>query len=562
MIDHEKQSLRHRLQLLEEKNPLLALKVQSFSYFSFTPSEGIAFPDAIKQGMLFIYRSCSVATLKKVSHWLTVTDSKVVFVEKSVADIFAFLSDAASEALLKHPSCFYTLLEDWREELFLQMAWKGLFLERNFLTAFPTDEAFEHFRSQIDTYFDQAFLIASEYRDYGIQVAKNTYQNMQCITESRKGSALKLKKLPALICGAGPSIASQLELCRVFGSKGVIFAGGALLAAQDTVTPHLGALVDPDPPYERFKNFSFFELPIIYSLRLSHQILKLMHGWNMLAPSSGTSPLEDYFFTECGESMPSVASGWNVANFMATLAAEMECDPIILVGMDMCYDPGREYGVAVAGEEKKGEQVFKNFHGQDVLSRKDLLMGRRFFSELVTHYPKSTFINATAKGLSIEGMQHKHLEDVLKELSMDYDIHGLLYAQRMECPWMCNDTARFSAAKQRLCTSFETTLHLLRVMVQRLEKSYMYQKENPSKNCKGPMMALEETELEEEPVFQIFLQPLWQIWKWIVVRDHEKEGQTIEGKLQQLLFFQRVTREHQALFHQTCEYPSPKDAGF
>lgn len=281
-------------------------------------------------------------------------------------------------------------------------------------------------------------------------------------------------------------------------------------------------------------------------MRLSHQILKLIHGQKLLEKGSGELPLESYYHAKMDEGGVGILeSGWNVANFMATLAAEMGCEPIVLIGMDMSYPMTQEYvkGVEEVSQMKR-KQHLKIVGGKDVVSRKDLLMGREFFSQLVKRYPHQRWVNSTKEGLWIEGMEHLAFEEVIASFDKDYDLKGHMHAQMMELD--CYQPPRII---EELKESFQRTHAILQRMHCRLEQLYLHQKENPSKTLRAGELALEEVELEEELVYQLYMYPLWQVWKWIFFRNEQTKLWTVEGKIRQLLFFEEVVREHDALLH-------------
>jgi hypothetical protein len=535
------------LTLLEQKHPVLALHLKQETFPRHViPQRGSLSPNSIQgAGVLFVDRWGSLASLEDLTVWLLAGERKVVLIERSYADVFAFLTLPEAQALLEHPafSCHIQHLCD--EAFFFKTAWESLFLPQYFLSF--ADEEFVQWKALMQHALDLTFLIASEYRDYGKKVAENFYRNLQLVSESSVIHKLSFQGVPALICGAGPSIACDLQRCHHLKQRALVFAGGALLSvcADQGLIPHLGALIDPDPPYERFKHSTLFEIPLLYQMRLSHSILTLMHGPKLLAASSGEWPLESCFLDSLG--IPTLESGWNVANFMATLAAEMGCSPIILLGMDMSYAPQQEYLQGIDACEEKGEVVVTTQQGVSALSRKDLLMGKTFFSELVQRYPDQVWINATREGLLIEGMHHGRLEELP---AMQYDFEGWLYAQRVEECVPRSDKMLFKKTAERLKESFSVTVSILERLLVKLEKSYLLQKDHLSKTYDGVRLALEESDLEDEIAYQWILQPLWQVWRWVFFRERQEQIKTLEGKIKQVLFFREVIQEHHALFDQ------------
>ena len=74
----------------------------------------------------------------------------------------------------------------------------------------------------------------------------------------------KFKNIPAIICGAGPSLQSSIPLLKQLEDRALIIAGGSTIAALSNqgVQPHLGIALDPNPEeFGRLKIASAFETP-------------------------------------------------------------------------------------------------------------------------------------------------------------------------------------------------------------------------------------------------------------------------------------------------------------
>lgn len=539
--------MRNNLLILERKNPLLALRVSAYSPLKPLKQGFLKLAAGEEGSILFIYALSSLNSLGSLKEYLTTPNTQVIALEKEPGELAYFLTLEEMTPLLEHPNFECYLIEDFYEELYLKIAWQSLFFKREFVTAFE-GEVFFSFKAKMEYYLDLIFLIASECSDYKKKITENFYRNSSSVHESKKGDSLRFSGVPAIICGAGPSIQSQLDLLRSLGNKALIFAGGSLLPvfSKEGIMIHFGAMIDPDPPYQRFYQATFYETPFFYQMRLSHQILRLIHGQKLLGKGSGGFPLESYFFEGMDETKVVLESGWNVANFMATLAAQMGCNPIILIGMDMAYQPTQEYVEGVEESSQiKGHQFLKTVEGEEMLSRKDLLMGRLFFSQLVKRFPRQRWINSTHKGLVIEGMEHLPFEKVVAFLDKEYDLKGIIHSHLMEV-----ESYQPKKIQENLKVSFERTSTIVEQLLIKLQRVYLHQKENPSKTLREGELALEEIELEEEIVYKLYLGPLWQVWKWIFFHNQQKEGATIEGKLRQFLFFAEVVREHRALFNQ------------
>lgn len=538
------------LLILEKKNPLLTMKVRRYEPIERARSGSVKLSSMILglsccNSILFVYRLASLSSLKEFEELLKIDTVQVIILEKTLEEFSYFLSLKEMTSLLEHPRFECYLLEDVYEELYLKIAWQSVFFTPQFITGYE-EECFSSFKEKMNQYIDRVFLLASEYSDYGKRGIRNLYCNTSLMEGSKRVNCLRFHKVPAIICGAGPSIIHQLNYLNTLMNKALVFAGGSLLAALPKfgVTPHFAVMVDPDPPYERFFSADFYETPCIYQMRLSNQVLRLVHGHRLLSSNSGEMPVESYY-----TGLKPLESGWNVANFMATVAAEMGCDPIILIGMDMAYEPDQEYveGVISYSEDTaKKRELLKTIKGKVMVSRKDLLMGKLFFSELTQRYSHQIFINATEEGLFIDNMNHSSFEEVVESLDEQYDIKAMIHSQVMQMESFQNN----KNSSKMIEASFRNTYSILCTMLSKIKQGYLHQKDNLSTRITLDNLVVEEVELEEELVYQLYLNPLWGVWKWVIFRNDQSYIQTVEGKIRQLLFFKEVTEEHEDLFNQ------------
>jgi len=531
------------LELLEQKNRALAMQMQG----KHQKAEKVGALQHLPKlpegdGVLCLYQGFQFDSLEPLSTWLEAHEScQLIFLEKDIQGVKALLRHRDIIKLLQQPRVEVGLVEQWSDEKLAKLAWTYVFKELYWVSSEEAYELQERFQSA----FREAFVTCSEYRDYGLKVMSNIYANMFLLPRSKEGRRLTMQGIPAFICGAGPSLAQLLPTMSQLLSLGVVFAGGASFSSQEMTHVDLGACIDPSPPYARYKESMHVETPLMYQLRLSHEVLKIMHGVKIFFPGSGEYFLEQELFADCGETCAPLPSGWNVANFMATVAAEMGCDPIVLIGVDMCYERAQEYGVQVVGDQVKNECSITLADGTEKMSRKDLLMGRHFFSSLVERYPSQRFINATVGGSPIEGMMHRPLQEIIASLSMRYDIKGLLHTQLTLLPEVSIQEEAIKSFQQNMQRSLRSVANLLDIMLAELEKSYLHQKENISKNYWGAAGVLAESDLEEEMAYRAILQPVWRAWKWALLRREEQDS--FEDRLQKTLFLKSVLQQHEAL---------------
>ena len=213
--------------------------------------------------------------------------------------------------------------------------------------------------------------LLSEWADFGVRVCR--HQRMNAKLSMYPFAALRdaKKNVPAVIVGAGPSL-EKVESSIPYESAFIIAAGSALPLLEKS--PHLAVAVCPFKPLFRGKHL---KTPLCVQRRVH--------------PESAKGPLlwmEDAF-----------DGGWSVGNTAMALAFYLGCNPIVLVGMDLCYSQGRKY--AKKGKEKKSDAWIESLDcvGKRVFTQRDWLVSAHWFHSFAANHPQTQFFDATALGL-------------------------------------------------------------------------------------------------------------------------------------------------------------------
>ncbi len=219
------------------------------------------------------------------------------------------------------------------EESFKQAAWEFVFLKFSYLALGPSEQKkrAEELFSKMRHYQSGVHLVASDFRDFGVRILSNVYANMPKFCDAKRGRALfnRFKGIPAIICGAGPTLEREIGALRKLQNNALLFAGGSALniLAQEKITPHFAASIDPDPPHERLKGQASFSSPFFYQSRVSQELLASIHAPLLWMEGSGGYPIEEWLQKECGIEESTFDGGWNVATFCTALSVELGCNP-------------------------------------------------------------------------------------------------------------------------------------------------------------------------------------------------------------------------------------------
>lgn len=373
--------------------------------------------------------------------------------------------------------------------------------------------------------------LVEEYLRYGANFFKNFYINLLYLADSAAGVQMfdQFHQVPAIICGAGPSLLKQMPLLEEICQQGraVVFAGGSALNAFSNagVLPHLGAGIDPNPTQLlRLATNSAFELPFFYRNRLLPPAFRKIHGPRLYIPGAGGYDVADWFEKELDiHSEEELSEGHNIVNFCVEIATRMGCNPIIFVGMDLGFTGMRTYA---AGIEKnvhitKKELTHTGDFSNDGVLRRDIY-GKPFYTlwkwiaegdwigEYAQDHPNTTFLNCTEGGLGIPTLPNVTFRDAVAEhLNHSYDLNNYIHAAIEECSFPPTVThERIVALIREMEASVTRCKEHFTVLLEETEKTIARIESEgrlPSILQSG-LAALSETELSEEIAYTWILE--------------------------------------------------------
>lgn len=396
------------------------------------------------------------------------------------------------------------------EPLAKQTAWQAVFLK--IAVAGDDNETFRKFRDILEKTHLAANLLLSDAADCGCLLLRHRRARKQHPVRQGLKLAGAFTKIPAIIVGAGPSLEKNGHLLAQFRDRALILAGGNalnVLAAE----PHFTASIDKEAPYRDFKRHPFWEAPFCFQSRMNPENFSLIHGEALWFPDGHHS-----FLNWIDGEEEVFDGGWTVGNFLTAVALLMGCDPIVLVGMDLCYEGTSKYAYTHNATVARGLIEVKTEEGKKVLTQQDWLMARLWFEDLATRNPDRQFIDAREGGLEFRPpIQCARLDSLVFEerKGLQSQVHQAI----QELPLMEGEEERWP----------------------QWEESLQKCKELATSSLFGG-----EENFSGEIAYEKLLSPLWQTWRSIFERELELDPQNDEGKLKlnRFLFFQRVIQEH------------------
>ncbi len=128
--------------------------------------------------------------------------------------------------------------------------------------------------------------------------------------------------------------------------------------------------------------------------------------------------------------------------------------------------------------------------------------------------PAIQWINASAEGIDLPGIERKPLSEVAETLLIQqWDVEGIVHSLISEAPLAHVTFEKVADVRKKVKESFEKSLALCDALLKVWEKHF------PNSPLEQGEYALLEHELEEEICNRLFLTPLWSVWKRPILRS-------------------------------------------
>lgn len=398
---------------------------------------------------------------KAALDWLSEDrDRFLVFLEDDLEVIFHLFNSGMGRELLGHQQVFLYFLEKDERGNFLKSSFDAipsiLFLHQpvySYLKLYGEvkKELVEECRNLIGYFQHHNTYQLLEQLAYGKQFFANYYRNLLELSNSKFADAMfnKFHGIPAVVCGAGPSLDKNREILESLGDHALVIAGGS---AMNTVnvngfSPHFGIAVDPNlSQYSRMFMNQAFDVPFFFRNRVFPEALRLLHGEHLYVSGSSGFSIANWFEKELGIEGRNLEEGTNVVNFGIALAAALGCSPIILVGVDMAYTEGKSYASGILphpildlGQKPKTRSISEpvieknDIHGAPTHTLWKWVQESVWISQFFITRPELKLINATEGGIGVDAVPNQTLSSVRDEfLTNPLDMDSLIHVRVQE----------------------------------------------------------------------------------------------------------------------------------
>jgi len=224
------------------------------------------------------------------------------------------------------------------------------------------------------------------------------------------GKAFKnqFKGKPAIVVSAGPSLEiNGRELIDIKGKAIIISVGRAFKYLKSIgVKPDFLIIADAKKEVISHLDMEEKEIPLIFLSTVDPSVEEYKGPKYILFEEHSER-------IQASEKEFSIESGGSVATTATSLAKLMGCDPIILIGQDLCYHSEKMH----SGEMRrfvpsKLHKTVKGINGEEYSCPINLYEYLKWFRKFAIKNKEIRLINCTAKGAYIEGFEHKSLKEL------------------------------------------------------------------------------------------------------------------------------------------------------
>lgn len=394
--------------------------------------------------------------------WLHTKKNRfLVFLEDDLAVLRMFLSLKKAREILFDPQVVIqaiTVPSDSHFEFFPRdffvISWMFAHTPHQFAMLRLYEKQRMTFCVQLQSYLytkikEREFELKPYQEEYQKRCCKNVYTNLFCLPCSFDGHSLegKFEGIPAVICGAGPSLENQISFLKSIQDKAIVFGAGSamnVLTRQD-FAPHFGGGVDPSTTSRSRLSTTFaFEVPYFYQNRFNYEALEIIHGEKLFVKGTDFYNL-NFLEEKLGIfSVHPIFAEFSTTSFCLTVAEALGCNPIILIGVDLAYKDGKRYPKGVTAhpldtklEHKEVSNIFeeeiifgKDVDGNELPTRLDWILEASAYGRFSRAHPKLNLINCTDGGLAIPNVRHEDFIKVARtELTKSFDILNWIHLE-------------------------------------------------------------------------------------------------------------------------------------
>lgn len=374
---------------------------------------------------------------------------RLIFIEDDPQILRAFLETDCANEILKHPQVDFIFLLHERflpsllETKFSFPGFQGAFFSALLYYAKVRNAECGKLNFYVSLVGTMRLKQIGEQGQGGTPFFKNYFSNFLDLHDAIYGPSLykRFKGIPAIICGAGPSLEKNIDQLEKLKDKALIFAGGTAMNALNAqgVLPHFGVGIDPfETQISRIMENNAFLIPYFVNLRMNKEALNAILGDKIYLPTDAYNgyPLAMKLEKEIGIPEPEpINTGHNVINFSMAIAQKLGCNPILCVGLDLAYTGGKSYApkVQVHGTFDPRKALVSKSPMDEVITATDIygkpvqtlyhwLVESNWYGAFKNQNPDLQIYNCTEGGIGLSQIENIPLKEAAERF-LKNDMH-------------------------------------------------------------------------------------------------------------------------------------------
>ena len=264
---------------------------------------------------------------------------------------------------------------------------------------------------------------------------RNYVMNLRYMDNVRPLESLRpyFKDRPAIVVAAGPSLEENLETLKKVGDKALVVGVGSGVSILESygIKAHMLGSMDGSKLQEKiFMNLKYNkDSMLFYSIQGYYKVPTHVSGRKFLMNQTA---MDKYLHKKLGWKYFNKYSAPSISNVITYNLSQLGCNPIIILGQDMCYSKNKSYakGATYFGEFKEEDlegnpNYIKtlNNRGEQVYTTGGLLSFKYATEDIIRAHISTTYLNGANQGLKIEGAENIDFNQYYEEnLSLNEDI--------------------------------------------------------------------------------------------------------------------------------------------
>lgn len=507
----------------------------------------------------------------QLNTWLRQRGNRLIYLESNPRYLQGFLQLPIAHTILSQANVDLFLVDGTTGHMVAEsLAKEGAFRRVQWLS--PPQQSPPSWMSHVQFFMEFSRYVyetrVAEHLFHPETFSRNFYRNLLGLDKAWLGTELfgQFKGVPAIICGAGPSLAKNGMLLQDLSDKALILAGGTAVNALYAygAVPHFGVALDPyayqmsrilaNPPEE---------IPYFYRNRTHAAAVAALLGPKLYVPGSTGYKLNTWFDEQLHLPVVEVEEGANVINWSLSLAIELGCNPLIFVGLDLAYTEGLSYAPGLllhAAFDPKEHLITKHpideliqatdIEGKPTKTLMKWLLESEWFTSMAVKYPDRQFINCTEGGIGFLGIPSIPLKVIQEQILTQ----SLGIADKVKQSLVRAATPIMPSLQeiQEVLSGYVASLRRCVNLFSRLEQlaHAEWDRHRPELPQAAVLCA---QELEKELAYQLLLQPIDQTYQ-AYMEDQERSGVVLQqALLGRYPFLRRVLQTDLQILEQSLE---------